>query len=594
MSSATEATPGDRYHPAMSSTASPPRDRRFVPADLDPSDLDQLLPQYQRLLERDLPDHAALEDWLLDYSELSAVVREYAARKNIDHACHTDDDAIEKAYLHWVEIVAPAIKPFGDKLAKHYLAAPGRESLEASEEKYRLLGRSWQAEVELFREANIPLQTEVTKLNAEYDKTVGAMLVDYEGETYTLQQLARFQEETDRGVRQATWELSTNRRLEDRDKIDGYFEQMLSKRRTIATNADLPDFRAYMWKAMERFDYTPQDCLDFNDAIAAVCVPRVKQLDEQRQAKLGVDALRPWDTAVDVESRPPLRPFDAEDPLALVTGGLEVFRRVSPVLSEQFGKLEDGRNLDLKSRRGKRAGGFQSSLADSREPFIFMNAAGLQRDVDTLLHEGGHAFHYQWAAEVEPLTFLHHAPMEFCEVASMGMELLACDHYGVFYDSEDEAARAKRKQLEGIVRFFPWMATIDGFQHWLYTHPGHGLDERTAAWLDVFDRFSSPVVDWSGHDAAREARWHAQLHLFHVPFYYVEYGIAQLGALQLWQNYQQDPQQALRQYRAALTLGGTRTLPELFETAGLKFDFARSTLEPLISAVMIALDELPA
>jgi oligoendopeptidase F len=278
----------------------------------------------------------------------------------------------------------------------------------------------------------------------------------------------------------------------------------------------------------------------------------------------------------------------------MVSGTTEIFRRIDPSLAEDFSALKFGPNLDLDSRKGKRAGGFQSSLTESREPFIFMNAAGLQRDVDTLLHEGGHAFHYQWASRAEPLVFLQHAPIEFCEVASMSMELMGCDHYQVFYDDAEQAARAKRKQLEGILRVLPWIATIDMFQHWIYTHPGHGIAERTDAWNQICGRFSSPEVDYAGHEDAFAKRWHAQLHLFHIPFYYVEYGIAQLGALQLWQKYRSDPAAALAGYRRGLTLGGTRPLPELFEGAGVKFDFTRGTLEPLINAVAEELDALPA
>lgn len=572
--------------------------RRFVPADLDPAELSQLQPLYQQLIDRDLPDAAALETWLTDYAELSSVVGEFAARRNIDHACHTEDEQIEKAYLHWVEAVSPALKPFGFKLAKKYLGAPDRAELEAGDERYRMIGRSWEAEAEIFRDANIPLQTKITKLNTDYDKRIGAMQVNYQGETFTLQQLARFQEETDRAVRQETWELSTNRRLDDRDAIDDIFSQMVTLRQRVARNADLPDFRAYTWKTMERFDYSPDDCLAFADAIEKVCVPRVAELDRQRRDALGVDTLRPWDGSVDLQGRGPLRPFDPKDVASLVSGGQEVFRRVSPVLAEQFGQMKLGPNLDLDSRRGKRAGGFQSSLMEVREPFIFMNAAGVQRDVDTLLHEGGHAFHYQWASNHEPLSFLHHAPLEFCEVASMSMELLGCDHYNVFYDDPQagasQAARAKRKQLEGIIRILPWIATIDAFQHWIYQHPDHSTAQRTDVWLGIMDRFGSPEVDWSGYEDARAARWHAQLHLFHVPFYYVEYGIAQLGALQLWQNYQQDPEAALKHYRAALSLGGTRPLPDLFAAAGIRFDFTEATLAPLIDAVAAELEKLPA
>ncbi|MEL7087578.1 MAG: M3 family oligoendopeptidase, partial [Planctomycetota bacterium] len=468
---------------------------------------------------------------------------------------------------------------------------PGLAELDP--ERYDILTREWKASFELFREANVPLSTQVTKLNSEYDKTIGAMLVEYDGQTQTLQQLARYQEETDRAVRQETWELSANRRLEDREKIDRIFQDMFELREQMAKNADCDHYLDYSWKSWQRFDYTPRDCQDFADAIDAVIMHRVAELDEKRKGELGVETLRPWDGAVDVKGRGPLRPFPADDPRKMVEGSREIFEKIEPSLAEDFATLKFGPNLDLESRKGKRAGGFQASLPEVKQPFIFMNAAGTQRDVDTMLHEAGHAFHYMWASRAEPLVFMQHAPIEFCEVASMSMELMGCDHYGVFYDHEEEAARAKRKQLEGIIRFFPWMATIDMYQHWLYTNPGHDIAARTAAWKDISGRFTSPVIDYSGYDDVVAHRWHAQLHLFHIPFYYVEYGIAQLGALQLWLKYKNDPASALRGYRKGLTLGGTRPLPQLFEGAGIKFDFTKDTLGPLIDAVAEELEQLP-
>ncbi|BAM04037.1 M3 family oligoendopeptidase [Phycisphaera mikurensis] len=571
--------------------------RSFVPAGLDPAALDELLPLFDRLGARELPDADAVAAWMKDYSELAAVVGERGARINIDHACHTEDEAIEKAYLHWIEEVSPATKPRWFALLRHYLDAAGRGAFEAREEKHRLIGRAWEAEASIYRDENIPLQTRASKLSKDYDKLIGRMQVAFDGKEQTLQQLARYQEETDRGIREEAWTLAAARRLEDHEEITRIFGDLIGVRQRIAENADLPDYRAYTWKAMERFDYTPQDCLDFGDAIEKAVVPRVAKLDRERREALGVDTLRPWDLAVDPRGRAPLRPFpDGEEGVKeLLEKGRAAFAAVDPVLAEMFAEMEPGRNLDLAARPKKRAGGFQSSLTESREPFIFMNAAGTQRDVDTLLHEGGHAFHYQWASRAEPLTILHHAPMEFCEVASMGMELLACDHYGVFYDGDQErAGRAKRKQLEGIVRFFPWMGTIDGWQHWLYTHPGATPEERRSRWLATLGRFESGEVDFSGHEQTRATRWQPQLHLFHYPFYYVEYGIAQLGALQLWRNAKSDPHGTITRYREALSLGGTRKLPELFEAAGIRFDFSAATLEPLMALVEEELTTLPA
>jgi oligoendopeptidase F len=293
--------------------------------------------------------------------------------------------------------------------------------------------------------------------------------------------------------------------------------------------------------------------------------------------------------SVDPKNRPPLNPFDPKDIQSFVSTTKKIFERLSPALAEEFESLRTHGNLDLDSRKGKQPGGYQISLDESKQPFIFMNAAGSQRDVETLVHEGGHAFHYIAAAHAEPLSFLRSAPMEFCEVASMGMEALASDHLDLFYPNAEDAERAKQTYLEGVIRFFPWMAIIDQFQHWLYTHHDHTRDQRKAQWLSLLDRFGG-TASWEGYEAGRESSWQRQLHLFHVPFYYVEYGIAQLGALQLWMKAKQDPRAALSNYRAALKLGGTKPLPELFSTAGLKFDFTPKTIDPLIRAVH---EELP-
>lgn len=566
-------------------------DRRFVPIDLDPSDWNQLQPLYQALLDRPLETVHDVNHWLADVSELTAAVSEYAARTRINQACHTDDAEVEKVFMHWVEQIAPKIQPLFFELQKKLLATPAHAEL--PEDPFAVLLREWRADVELFRPQNVPLQTQVTKLVSQYDKLIGAMTVEFQGQTRTLQQLARFLEEPDREVRQEAWVLSAERRLQDRDDIEDVFDQTLKLRQEIATNADLPDYRAYTWKGMGRFDYTPQDCLTFADAIADVCVPLVNKLDEQRREKMGLAKLRPWDLSVDPQGRPALRPFDPDQPKVLLENVTRMFERLSPELAADFAKLEEGRNLDLQSRRGKRAGGFQSALEESGEPFIFMNSAGLQRDVETLLHEGGHAFHFVWATEREPLVFLRHAPLEFCEVASMSMELMASYHLDVFYKDQEQFGRARRTLLEGIVRFFPWMAIIDSFQHWIYTHPGHTATERRDHWLSLLDRFQSDIVDWSGHEPARAWMWHRQLHLFHHPFYYVEYGIAQLGALQMWANFRQDREQALHDYRAALTLGGRKPLPELFEAANLKFDFTKRTLQPLMQDLWAEIQALP-
>jgi oligoendopeptidase F len=563
--------------------------RRFVPADFDAADVEQVVRLHEALLARPLDTAADAERWLGDLSELAAAVDEYGSRRYIDKSCHTDDERIQKAYLHFVENVEPKIKPLAFRIHKKFLDSPGGRQLHGT--RYDVLRRQWQAWIELYRDENVPLQTELTKLTNEYDKVCGAMMVEFRGKEYTLQQLNRFIEEPDRPTRQAAWELSTKRRLQDREAIEGIFDRMLPMRQQMARNAGMSDFRAFQWKAYNRFDYTPQDCLTFADAVAETCVPLMREVDERRRRDLGVDRLRPWDLTVDPKGRPPLRPFEESNINGFVDSVRTIFGRLSPRLADDFESLRTNRNLDLQSRKGKQPGGYQCSLEEAGQPFVFMNAAGMHDDVVTLLHEGGHAFHCL-AARGEPLVFLRSAPIEFAEVASMSMELLGADHYDVIYPGAAEAARAKRMQLERVVDLLPWVATIDSFQHWIYTHPGHTREQRTAEWLRLMDRFGNRL-DWTGHDDARAARWQAQLHLFHLPFYYIEYGIAQLGALQLWMKAKQDPHGALAGYRAALALGGTRPLPELFAAAGIAFDFSPKTLGPLIAAVGEELRALP-
>lgn len=567
--------------------------RSFVPKDLTVTDFDSLAPLYAALEARPTATEADVRQLLADFSELTAVVDEHSARLYIAKTCHTDDKDIEQAYLHFVEHVEPHIKPVYFRLQKKVIASPAFARLAAADPRLAILRRNWTADVECFRDENVPLEVEVTKLTNEYDKTCGAMTATVDGKEYTLPQAARFLEEPDRALRERAWRAVAERRLKDRDAIDDLFDKLLPLRQKIAANAGQPDYRAHIWKQLKRFDYTPAHCEAFHDAVEKAVVPVIRELDRARAQALSLPALRPWDTEVDVRNRPPLRPFDQTDIDGFVSTTRAVFERLSPALAAEFETLRTHRNLDLDSRKGKAPGGYQSTLDEVRQPFIFMNAAGMQRDVETLLHEGGHAFH-ALAAASEPLVFLRFAPIEFCEVASMSMELLACDHFDLFYPgSPESAARAKRFQLEGNIRTLAWIATIDAFQHWIYTHPTHTRAQRTQTWLDIRRRFMGEV-DFSGLEPFHESLWQHQLHLFHLPFYYIEYGIAQLGALQLYLKSQQDLPTALSNYRHALSLGGTKPLPDLFKAAGLHFDFSEKTVRPLVAAVREELAALPA
>jgi oligoendopeptidase F len=554
--------------------------RRFVPAEIDLGDWTRVAPLFDFLRTR-VPACASpadLEQWLLDWSELSAALEEEAARRYIAMTCHTDSPEAEAAYLHFVEKIEPQTKPRQFDLAQAYVAHPIRGRLPA--ERYQVFDRDTRVHVELFRPENVPLETEEAKLSQQYQKLSGSLTVEFKGEEKTLPQMARYLEEPERDVRQEAWELVAKRRLQEKDRFEDIFDHLVGLRGQIAQNAGFNDYRDFSFRKLGRFDYGPADCIRFHDAVEAEVMPRVRALQTARRKQLGIEKLRPWDLAVDPFNRPPLRPF--EEVGQMVARTQTVFDRLDRDLAEGFQRMQQLRLLDLDNRKGKAPGGYQSTLAEARLPFIFMNAVGVQRDVETILHEAGHAFH-ALAARNEDLYAYRSAPIEFCEVASMSMELLASGELERFYSPPD-ANRARQTHLEGIVTILPWIATVDAFQHWIYTHPKHSRAERTAAWLRLAERFGGDV-DWSGYEELRANLWHRQLHIFIHAFYYIEYGIAQLGALQVWANSKRDQPKALEAYKRGLALGGSRPLPELFQAAGCKFDFSRETIAPLMKLV---------
>jgi oligoendopeptidase F len=530
-------------------------------------------------------DAAALERWLLDWSELNAALDEEASRRYIAMTCHTDNADAEKAYLHFVENVEPQLKPRQFALEKIYVAHPQREKL--PKQRFEVFDRDVKNHVELFRPENVALETEEAKLSQQYQKLIGAQTVTFRGEEKTLVQMGRYLEEPDRALRQEAWELVAKRRLQDVDKGEEIFDALIQLRQQIAKNAGFDNYRDYAFRQKGRFDYTPENCLQFHDAVAGEIVPAVREIQNERRRQLKLEKLRPWDLAVDPQNRPPLKPFAEVG--EMVSRSQKIFNRLDAELAAGFQQMQDLKLLDLDNRKGKAPGGYQSTLPEARVPFIFMNAVGLQRDVDTLLHEAGHAFHAQ-ATRNEDLHAYRGAPIEFCEVASMAMELLGSEFLEEFY-STPEANRARKTHLEGIIGFFPWMATVDAFQHWIYTHAGHTRAERKAAYLKLMDRFGGDV-DWTGFEEARAYSWHRQLHIFLHPFYYVEYGIAQLGALQVWANSKANKAKALNDYKKSLALGGSRPLPELFSAAGCKFQFDAATIKPLIQLANSELKKL--
>ncbi|HXR48416.1 MAG TPA: M3 family oligoendopeptidase [Candidatus Limnocylindrales bacterium] len=561
--------------------------RKFVPPTIDLGNWLQIAPLFEQLEKRapDCKTIADLEHWLLDWSELNAALDEESSRRYIAMTCHTDSAEAEKAYLHFVEHVEPELKPRQFALEKIYAAHPLREKM--PRDRFHVFDRDVKSHVELFRPENVPLETEEAKLCQQYQKLSGSLTVNFRGEEKTLVQMGRYLEEPDRALRQEAWELVTRRRLQEADKFDDILDQQIKLRQQIAHNAGFKNYRDYAFRRLGRFDYTPEDCEKFHDAVERHVVPVMRELQAERRAQLKLDKLRPWDLAVDPLNRPPLKPFVRVD--EMVSRTQKIFNRLDGELGGGFQKMQELHLLDLDNRKGKAPGGYQDTLNEARLPFIFMNAVGLQRDVETILHEAGHAFH-ALATRDEDLRAYRHAPIEFCEVASMSMELLGSEFIDEFYSAGD-ANRARRVHLEGVAGVFPWIATVDAFQHWIYTHPNHTRDERRQAWLDLMDRFGGDV-DWSGYETARANLWHRQLHIFLHPFYYIEYGIAQLGALQVWANSKRDKTKALNDYKKALALGGSRPLPELFSAAGCHFEFSEKTIQPLAKMLREELNKL--
>lgn len=566
----------------------PYRPRRFLPADARLGSWEAIAPWFDQLAARapQCATAAELEAWLLDWNELSAAIEEESASRQIAMTCHTDDADAERAYLDFIEQIEPQLKPRQFALEQLLIAHPQCAHLPLP--RYAVLLRDVRNHVELFRPENIPLETEEAKLGQQYQKLTGSLTVEFRGEERTLVQMSRYLEETDRALRQEAWEAVVRRRLAEREAFETLFDALLPLRARIAANAGFANYRDYAFRRLGRFDYTPADCAAFHDAVASEVVPALRELQARRSTQLGLAELRPWDMEVDPLGRPPLRPF--ADVAEMVARSQRVFDQLDPELAGGFRLMQERRLLDLDNRKGKAPGGYQTTLPEARLPFIFMNAVGVQRDVETILHEAGHAFHALAAREEDVLSYRNSPPIEFCEVASMSMELLGAKYLGEFY-APAEADRARRKHLESILGILGWIATVDAFQHWLYTHPGHSRAERAAAWTALLDRFGGDVV-WTGWEEAKSHLWHRQLHLFLYPFYYIEYGIAQLGALQVWANAQRDPAQALADYKRALALGGSRPLPELFAAAGCPFQFDRARVAPLMELVRSELAKL--
>ena len=563
----------------------------FVPDGFDATIWENIQPLTNDLMERQLSCSSCIEGLISDSSELAEHISETGALLYIGMTCDTESEEKKESFLDFMSNIRPKLSEFSDALNRRIV---NHSSVDDLPSRYDLMLRGMRTDVEIFRKANIPLGVRQTELVTKAQTINGAMTVEFEDQEMTFPQMSKYLESNDRSQRQAAWMAMSARRMEDSERLSEIFDELITIRHQMATNAGFESYTQYMFRAMHRFDYTIEDCLEFHDSVESVCMPILKKINEERCDGLGIGELSPWDvnekggSGPDIHGREPLRPFETVD--EMVEKLSVMFHEISSDLGGKFDKLVEMDTLDLETRKGKAPGGYQYYLEKSRVPFIFMNAAGLQGDLETMIHEAGHAFHSLYCGHLELIDERDY-PIEFAEVASMSMELLTQPWWDKFYESE-EADRARRAHLEGVIFLLPWIATIDSFQHWIYANPGHSKEERAEVWLSIRDKFGSDM-DWTGHTDFRELSWQQQGHLFGVPFYYIEYGIAQLGSLQLWKTQMGDPQKALDDYANAMSLGNTRTLPELFSAADLELGFNEGHFMSLMGTVETALSELP-
>jgi len=553
--------------------------RQFIGDDLK-FEWGRIEPYFQNLNQREISSLQELKKWLKDRSELAAVLEEEFAWRYIRMNVDTENEEHQKSFQFFIQNIHPKIAPLENELNKKLASNPF--SSELDEKKYELLLRAVKNDLELFREENIPLFTKLEEESQKYGAISAKMTIHHNGMEYTLQEAAKFLKSKKREIRKEIFIKINQRRLENKVELNRLFDDLIELREKVAQNADFENYRDYMFRAMGRFDYTVEDCFKFHQSIKKTVVPLTAKLAKKRKELLHLDKLRPWDTGVDISGENPLQPFkDSEE---LLEKTIECFKQIDPFFGKCLREMQINNHLDLASKKGKAPGGFNYPLYESGYPFIFMNAVGTTRDVTTMIHEGGHAIHSILSHQIE-LTDFKNLTSEIAELASMSMELISMDHWEIFYPNHKDLKRAKRDQLIDILNTLPWVATIDRFQHWIYTHQNHTHKERYNYWLNLMQAFGNNEIDWTGYEEIKENLWQKQLHLYEVPFYYIEYGMAQLGAIAVWKNYRENPKLAIENYKKALSLGYTKPIPEIYQDAGIEFNFSEPYIQELIEFI---------
>jgi oligoendopeptidase F len=554
--------------------------RSYLPDDFKVEDWKGLEPYFDELQRRELGNREEFMRWMKDLSELESALQEELGRSYIKMTCFTGNEEYRERFNYIISEIEPQVSPRINELNRRIADYPELDAIKM--DGFDVMIRGIRNDLELFREENIPLKAKIQQLQSKYGEITGPLGIEHNGQELTLPQASNLLFSTDRDLREEVYQKVTEARLEVENQLDDLFDEMIPVRQKIAENAGFENFRDYMFRAKGRFDYSPNDCKTFHEAVRKEVVPLLNDIAGERKEKLGLKTLRPWDLKVDKSGKAALRPFNDSD--ELINKSVSLFDRIDPFFGDCLRTMKEMGHLDLESRKNKAPGGYNYPLDEIGVPFIFMNATSTFRDMITLMHEGGHAVHSFLTRDYDFLPFKH-PTSEVAELASMSMELISMDFWDEFFQNEEEMWRAKEEHLEQIIETLPWVAVIDKFQHWIYENPNHSREDRSRRWVEIFDEFRSPLIDYSDLDDSKRIAWHKQLHIFEVPFYYIEYAIAQLGAIGVWINYRENPKQALEQYTAGLKLGYTKPIPEIYKTAGVQFDFSADYISKLVNFV---------
>ena len=561
--------------------------RRFLKNDVDTNDWESLKPYFDILKNREVSSVVELEKWLRDYSELDSVLSEDLARRYILMTTDTTNTEFSNSYQHFVSQIFPNAAPESNFLNQKLIESPIKEKLDQF--KYFTMLRSASTAIELFREENVSIEAELKNLESRYGNIAGQMTVEHDGEILTMQAASQILKQTDRKLRKKIYFSIQGRRLEDRKKLDELLSKMVALRHQIAVNAGFENYRDYKFKELGRYDYSPKDCYDFHKAVEEQVLPIIDELLFERKTNLGLEQLRPWDLSVDPSGGEALKPF--RNVSELLSKSQEVFEHLDPQFSDCLKKMEKLGHFDLDSRLGKAPGGYNYPLEETGLPFIFMNATSSLGDLITMMHEGGHAIHSFLTKDLE-LSAFRHTPAEVAEVASMSMELISMEHWNLFFNNEEDLVRAKKEQFRRSISVLPWIAQVDEFQHWLYLNPKHTVAERHQQWLEINDKYKSKMVDRTETEHFAQLPWQSQLHIFEVPFYYIEYGISQLASIAIWKKYKENKTEGLSFYRKFLEMGYTRPIPEIYKAGGIEFNFSSEYVAELMGFLKSEMDKL--